>query len=149
MSRRPRFANIRILPVKQRQVVERAFASMVSAAGSAGGTVATEGGEVFGLIERGRAVGGVWIRTWPGHPQVGDVHAAFSARRFGDYDSLVAFDMLLIERERVMGLKRWRALVGADNLPALRALRFLRFVAVSQQTFPLLGEAVILEREVM
>lgn len=143
------FWNIRVMPIQKQNKIKGAFQTMLARSGINGeSTMSMIDGEIFGLLDRGRPVGGVWIRQWPGRPHEGDIHAAFSKKRFGHYESLVAFDLLLRERARVMGLKKWRVILSADTTWAIRGLTYLKFVEVGRQAFPGIGEAVILEREV-
>lgn len=145
-----KITNIRALPNEERNRVKSPFQSFLARYGVYGeSSMSAVGGEIFGIFAKGRRVGGVWIRLWPGQPGVGDAHVVLAPSRFADYDTLVTFDLFLRERERIMGLKRWRVIVAADNHPPLRALGYLGFVTAARQSLPGIGDAVILEREVM
>lgn len=140
------FINTLALPDSQRSRARGAFTSYLKRNGIAAGL---PGGQVFALLDRGRVMGGIWLRTWPGHPRVGDVHAALARSRFSHFDTLFAFNAFLMEREKVMNLQRWRVILPENEVTVWHTLTYLGFVEVNRQSFPAVGDAVILEREVI
>jgi hypothetical protein len=141
-------ANIRALPPAARQRARQLFERMVKRSGVEVSMTHVPG-ELFALLERGRVAGAIWIKTWPGKPRVGDIHIASSKFRFRDYDSIVALDRLLMNRADIMGLDEWQLVVSVEDAHVVRTLMYLKFRVVSQQSFPVIGECVILKREVI
>lgn len=142
------FINIRGLSAADKEKVRGYFASYIKARG-VDGDMSSVQGEIFGLVKEGRVIAGAWVRHWPTDPKTGDVHVVLAQSRFSDFKTLVAFDLFLSERAEIMGLKRWRIAVEEGNQYAIRALLYLRFREVARGTYPVLGSARILEREVI
>lgn len=105
-------------------------------------------GEVFGLMVGERAVGGLYIRTWPGFPAEGDLHVWAARSRFKDINTIRALDLFLTGRASIMNIRKWRVIVEAHNSMVIAALRLIGFHQVGRQAFPGIPDGIILEREV-
>lgn len=145
---KPYIASVRTLTPPNRIKVRRLFQQMLDRS-QMGLSADQMYGEFFALIHHARVVAGIWIRAWPGKPRTGDVHIAASKFRFRDYDSIVAFDLLLRQRADIMALDEWQVAVSVEDAHVIRALEYLKFTQVSRQAFPGMGEMVIMLREVV
>lgn len=147
--KRIRFLSARVLP-RMREKMHWAFQTLLADSGvHDSGDVTRLGGELFIGLRGTHAFGAAWIRPWPGKPDTGDIHVVMSAARARDFDTLVAFDQLLLEREQIMAFKRWRVYVNTENFVVISALKTIRFQEKGETTFPGIGSMVILEREVI
>lgn len=140
------FTSPRVLPAQKR---ERAWTAFTSYLAKQGITDPLPFGQMFAALDNGRVFGGVWLRSMPTQPGVGEVHVVASKSRFRDITSVRALTYFLTSRAGIMGIDRWRAYVAVGEPYALPALKVMGFKEAGRVTLPVVGACVILEKEVV